>query len=247
MNTISAERSLISLFFKGLSDLFFPPSCLHCSVPLEESTFLFCQDCFENIEIIEKPLCSCCGKIFSSGNNHLCGECLQKKWHFAKARALVFYDDPVASAIVDFKFQGKKACLQTFFYIKKLSESTCDLDEPDWIIPVPLHAKRLRNRGFNQASLLAGAFFPDKRHKIINTILVRNRNTVPQTGLDGSQRRKNIRKAFLLCDNKKIKGKKILLIDDVFTTGTTVDECARVLMERGAKQVEVLTFARVRV
>ncbi|MDG4475500.1 ComF family protein [Thiovibrio frasassiensis] len=115
----------------------------------------------------------------------------------------------------------------------------------DWIVPVPLHPKRLRERGFNQALLLARAFFPKDR-RITHDLLVRTRVTEPQTRFNGKARRTNLKNAFGVVKPQHIPGKKILLIDDVFTTGTTVNECARVLKKAGAADVMVLTLARVK-
>ncbi|MBI5556992.1 MAG: ComF family protein [Deltaproteobacteria bacterium] len=129
--------------------------------------------------------------------------------------------------------------------MKEQSVGCQDLISPDRIIPVPLHMNRLRQRGFNQSLLLARAFFPDQRNKIIKTALRRQRDTIAQTGLTGLSRRKNLRDAFVVEKKDDVSGKKILLIDDVFTTGTTVNECARVLKQAGAERVDVLTLARV--
>lgn len=169
---------------------------------------------------------------------------MQQKWYFTRARSLVIYNEIVARAILSFKFGGKKEALKTFRTFKELSGMPEDIAHADFIVPVPLHEKRLRKRGFNQASLLALSFFPKEKDKIKNTMLFRKRKTIPQTGLDGSSRRKNIKNAFWVKDPEKIKGKNIILIDDVFTTGTTVNECARVLVKSGAKRVDVLTLAR---
>lgn len=118
--------------------------------------------------------------------------------------------------------------------------------EFDYILPVPLHLKRLRHRGFNQALVLARAFFPEAKRKIVADLLLRHRWTDPQTGMSGSQRRENLRDAFGVACRQKIKNRRILLIDDVFTTGSTVNECARALNAAGAAQVQVFTLARVR-
>ena len=120
-----------------------------------------------------------------------------------------------------------------------------DIDQPDLIVPVPLHIKRLKKRGFNQALLLARIFFPEHHHLINFSVLQRKRNTSPQTGMDGKERRRNMKNAFVVVDERSVLGKAVLLIDDVFTTGTTVNECARVLKRSGAKEVKVLTLARV--
>lgn len=113
------------------------------------------------------------------------------------------------------------------------------------IIPVPLHAKRLRERGFNQSVLIARALFSHEKKRINTSVLQRHRWTEPQATYGGKARRKNLRNAFSVRIPAQIKGKKILLIDDVFTTGTTVNECAGVLLKAGAAEVIVFTLARV--
>jgi ComF family protein len=115
--------------------------------------------------------------------------------------------------------------------------------DADLLVPVPLHPRRLRHRGFNQALLLAGAF-PEA--EVGRETLARVRYTPPQVGLNPKQRRDNVHKAFAVPRPEEVQGKNVLLIDDLYTTGATVRECARVLRRAGAKRVEVLTVARVR-
>ncbi|MFH1215196.1 MAG: ComF family protein [Pseudomonadota bacterium] len=246
MSSIIGKMTKSGIFFReALFDLCFPPFCLSCNESLEDSRVLFCEDCFGKIKFINEPYCICCGRIYSSGENHFCSHCLKKGWHFQRARAVVIYTETVSGAIHAFKFRGRKVALHTFQKMKEQSLCCRDLVEPDIIIPVPLHSRRLRKRGFNQALLLARLFFPAEKGKIKKNLLQRQRDTISQTGLDGMARRKNMRDAFVVCLPDQVRGKNIILVDDVFTTGTTVNECARVLMSAGAKQVDVLTLARV--
>jgi len=231
--------------FAALVDLCFPPSCLNCAVSLHQSSILFCDSCLAEIKFINEPYCPCCGILFPSGENHLCAICLKKRWHFTRARAVMVYNDTAAKAILGLKFGGRKAALKTFQMFKEQCSPCQDLLAPDCIIPVPLHSNRLRQRGFNQSLLLAMVFYPEDKKKIKKTTLLRRRDTIPQTGLDGLARRKNLRDAFLVQKGTDVYGKKIVLVDDVFTTGTTVNECARALKQAGAAQVDVLTLARV--
>jgi ComF family protein len=117
------------------------------------------------------------------------------------------------------------------------------VDAADLLVPVPLHPRRLKERGFNQALLLAKAF-PDK--PLAREVLIRVRHTMPQSGLNPKERRENVKRAFTAPRPEEIKGKSVLLIDDVYTTGATVRECARILRQAGALEVAVLTVARVR-
>lgn len=232
-------------YLRAAVDLCFPPKCLSCNTDLNDSRFLFCEDCFGLIDFVGRPYCLVCGTVFAAGDNHLCGHCLQKGWSFDRARGIVVYNETMAAAILDFKFGGRKAALQTFAGLKKMSPFAGHFSSHDLIIPVPLHIKRLRQRGFNQALLLARCFFPDRRDIVRTDILLRRKNTIPQTGLDGVLRRKNLKNAFYVADPQMICGRRILLIDDVFTTGTTVNECAKMLKKEGAAEVDVLTLARV--
>ena len=114
----------------------------------------------------------------------------------------------------------------------------------DWIVPVPLHLTRLRQRGVNQAAVLARLFFAESGHRICPDGLIRLRNTVAQTDLRGSERRKNLKRAFQVRSGYNFLNSNVCLVDDVFTTGTTVSECSKILKQHGANQVKVLTLAR---
>jgi len=120
-----------------------------------------------------------------------------------------------------------------------------ELAEPDLIIPVPLHLSRLRERGYNQSLLICRNLFAERKRDIDPFILKRSRPTMSQTGMNGRERRRNLKNAFTVRNRERIRGRRIILVDDVFTTGTTVNECARTLYRAGAAQVDVLTLARV--
>jgi len=228
-------------------DIFFPECCLACSTGLKRRQDIsFCQSCLQNVRLIRTPLCTTCGKPFekSAGESHLCGYCLTHGWHFTQARAVVYYQTPVAEAVKGFKYNGKMYGLETFAALARQYYLYHPFPEPDLILPVPLHSKRLRKRGFNQALVLGRKLFSKSKEKIDPHILDRPQWTRPQTGLKGTERRRNVKNAFRVKKPEKIKNKKILLVDDVFTTGATVNECARILLKSKAAEVEVFTFAR---
>jgi ComF family protein len=187
-----------------------------------------------------------CGKPFAQayGANHLCSCCLQTGWYFKQARAVVCYKPPVTEALKMFKYRGKMHVLATFGVLSQQYFQHHPLQQPDIIVPVPLHKKRLRQRGFNQSLIIGRKIFPEWRERIDPHILERHAWTQPQTGLSGAERRRNVRNAFMVRRPEKIKNKKVLLVDDVFTTGATVNECARVLRKNKAAVVDVFTFAR---
>ena len=214
-----------------------------------------CDGCVKGFLPVESPLCSSCGIMFKSreGADHVCGECLTAPKHFRTARAAGVYGGPLMALIHSYKYREKLqlarplAILLFSSFIQFWDRQSIDL-----ILPVPLHIKKHRMRGFNQAfqlgrqwPRLTEAVWPGSipfhmdRH-----LLVRNRWTEPQTGLGRKQRKANIKNAFSVTDASKLDDKNVLLIDDVYTTGATVGECAKVLLRSGAKHVDVLTLAR---
>jgi ComF family protein len=196
--------------------------------------------------MLSEPFCSMCGKPFAQayGTNHLCSYCLKSGWYFKQARAVVCYKPPVTEALKIFKYRGKMHVLATFGALSQKYFQRQPVQQPEIIVPVPLHTKRLRQRGFNQALILCRKIFPEWRGMIDPHILERHSWTQPQTGLSGKERRRNVQNAFKVRRPEKIKNKRILLVDDVFTTGATVNECARILVKNKANVVDVFTFAR---
>ena len=214
-----------------------------------------CPDCLAKLTTVESPLCTCCGLPFNNrqGQDHYCGDCLEAGQEFGIARASLVYDPIITSIIHCFKYKGKIQLAQP---LGELLLTTFirfwDPESIDMILPVPLHPSRLRRRGFNQASLLIRNWhrIADRSSydlssiRIEDDILIRTSPTVPQSVLGRGQRAGNIKNAFGLEGGTTIKGEKILLIDDVYTTGATVNECGRLLFISGAQQVDVLTLAR---
>jgi len=160
------------------------------------------------------------------------------------ARAVISYKDPAADLIHAFKYRGQTSGFSTFKALWELSAARDDLELFDLILPVPLHLKRLQERGFNQAKLLAEIFFADSKDLIHSDLLLRVENTPHQVNLSGEVRRQNLKNAFAVAKKDKVLAKRVLLVDDVFTTGATVDECARVLRQAGASHIQVVTLAR---
>ena len=233
-------------FGLNVLEFFLPRLCLFCGAAVgEEAAVAVCPECAARIEWMASPLCTCCGRVFASrdGADRACGDCQKEAPPFALARAAAIYDGPVATAITHFKFGRQMAYLpvmQSWLRRPICMELVADAD---LLTPVPLHPRRLKQRGFNQAWLLAQAF---PAAPLARDALVRLRHTVPQVGLNPKERRDNVKGAFGVPAPDRVKGKHVLLIDDLFTTGATVRECARVLRRAGARRVEVLTVARVR-
>jgi ComF family protein len=237
-------------WWHALIDFFFPPRCSFCGENREDKNPAgICSACFGQIRKVAHPRCPRCGVGFATdlGEDHLCSDCLGGNGHFSKARALAHYEGIMPEIISRFKYRGDSRLA------KPLGDLLADYGEPDFsfrdyllVIPVPLHPHRLRRRGFNQSLLLARRISRRYSLPLNFTALRRLRATAPQTELSGAERQKNIRGAFAVFKEQTIAEKSILLIDDVFTTGATVEECAKVLLQAGANRVDVLTLARAR-
>jgi ComF family protein len=230
---------------QAVKDLLFPPRCLACDKQLGRYRLpLLCNTCRPLLSPVVSPLCPCCGTPFPAGEDHLCGECLGDGFAFDYARSIFLYREPVSSLLVQFKFGGKLTGLVTLAELTKQAAGENLFKEPDLVLPVPLHIKRLRSRGFNQSLLLARSCFPKWQGKIRTDLLLRHQPTIPQTSLSGRARRNNLKGAFSIHRPEEIAGRNILLVDDVFTSGSTLHECAKTLAKAGAARIETFTLAR---
>ncbi len=215
-----------------------------------------CPCCIEDFTPLRSPYCSRCGEPFKSrhSGDHLCGDCITRKKHFLSARAFAVYDGAILKLIHAYKYKGRTrlakplAMLLYDTFVRHFSNSDIDT-----ALAVPLHSKRLRKRGFNQAllmirhlqSILQNTNRTGEPKITLGTeALVRSKDTLTQTGLERSRRIKNMKNAFAVKSFKQVAGKNVLLVDDVYTTGSTVEECARVLDNAGASGIYVLTLAR---
>lgn len=219
---------------------------------------LLCDACRAAFQPVRSPLCPCCGIMFPSrqGRDHLCGQCSTAGHWFTASRAAGQYQGPLRDMLHHLKFGGRVRLARPLgtlvFCVYKTAWPTGAIDV---VVPVPLHRRRFRQRGFNQAYLLVhhwpllfqshGA--ATEKPRILKQALMRCRSTPFQTGLGRSERLSNLKDAFALTPGTAVAGKSVLLVDDVMTTGTTVDACAKVLVNAGASRVDVLTLARAMV
>lgn len=254
-------------WFSGLSELVFPPVCLVCRDPLSENERHICSDCRKRISLITSPLCTQCGRPFSTADDrdHLCGGCIASPPPFDVARSLGVYGDALLALIQLFKYHRRFHLAETM--VRLMTDASypgLNPSEFDVIVPVPLHKKRLRERGYNQSLLLARGLGERWGVPVDGRGLLRIRWTEPQVTLTPGEREKNVRGAFAVREKRgsgrpgavsgfmrrsrvssSYEDASVLLVDDVYTTGATVRECARVLSRAGARRVGVLTTARV--
>ncbi|MFQ5972627.1 MAG: ComF family protein [Alphaproteobacteria bacterium] len=223
-----------------------PPQCLACSVPVETSGSM-CGDCWREIDFIAPPLCVTCGLPFEydHGASALCGACTRERPPFGHARAAMRYGDVSARLIIGFKHGDRTHGAPAFARLMARAGSDL-LPQTDLIVPVPLHRWRLAARKYNQAAMLAQALARLCDVPAAVDHLVRIRRTSSQGRMSASARRRNVRGAFAVRADatSRIEGRRLLLVDDVYTTGATVTECSRALLEAGAEAVDVLTLAR---
>lgn len=230
-----------------LLDVFLPPLCHICRSFIPNSDVLhICPTCSEKLPIMASPLCSVCGIPFSgAGQDHRCGNCLTHPPHYDRAWSAFLYKDSIRDLIHSFKYDrtthlSHPLALMTVGRMNGLLDSC----EPEVIVPVPLHRSRLRQRGFNQAILLGNKISRRLSLPMYVDALTRTRPTKPQISLSVAERALNVRDAFTLRRADLVDGKQVLLLDDVMTTGSTMNECARVLKKGGATAVIAATVAR---
>lgn len=236
----------------------FPADCRICGEPLIRISRLpVCDACLDAIRPIGEGVCSVCGQRLLSMHFHdslgeaRCGLCRRLEQPFVKAAAYGSFEGGLRELIHMLKYQQVRPAANVLG--RMLAEVMAVL-EPNWsdakvlVIPVPLYVAKLRQRGFNQSELIAKAALKGvgsrSRYTLCTDLLVRIRETQSQIGLSSHQRRENMRGAFRVGDREKMSGREVLLVDDVFTTGTTASECARVLRRAGAERVWVATVAR---
>jgi competence protein ComFC len=241
LGTIMLALELVS----GLVDFFFPRLCLVCMERLGEDEEVICDGCRKEMPEIAKPVCPVCGAGARKLSAKKCYDCPKPPTFFDRARARYQYGGILPEAIQKMKYKKRIEAIEVFGKLLFLYWKQEMDDKPvDCIIPVPLHASRERHRGFNQSEMIAEVLTKYSGVPTVVDVLLRTRPTKTQTGLLPEERRKNVEGAFAVSYPPVVKDKHILLIDDVYTTGSTANECARMLKDAGCTSVTVLTLAR---
>lgn len=230
-----------------LLDAVLPPRCLACGAAVARQGGL-CVACWTRLVFVAPPQCACCGIPFSFAVDPgaRCPECLVTPPAFQCARAVFVYDAASRPLVTGFKFGDRIHAAEAYGqWLARAGQEL--LAEADGLVPVPLHWWRLFRRRYNQAALLAGALARISGVPLRLDGLCRHRPTSPQTGLLREKRQRNVRAAFAVPPQVRpqLVGARLILVDDVLTTGATANECARTLLDAGAQRVDVLTLARV--
>ncbi len=231
---------------KNLLQLIYPNKCLSCQEVISYDAN-FCPSCWQSLEYIKSPFCKICAFPFELQiitTEKICANCLTKKQYFDETIAIYCYNETIGKAIANFKYRD-----QTYFakiFAKNLKNiAQQQINQSDIICAVPIHYNKLKIRQFNQSILLA-KFLDNK--KLIHDLIYKIADKKSQVKLTKKQRLKNLKNSFKINPRyeKKLKDKTVILVDDVITTGTTINSVAKILKQNGAKKIIVLAIARVK-
>ncbi len=225
-----------------LLDMLYPARCPICTEIIVPKNKMICDACKEQLVYISEPRCKRCSKPIEDEEREYCSDCDKKKFHYNKGYAVWLYNDVMKNSIAAYKYRGKKE--YSNFYIHemlRLYRSKLLGLSIDAIVPVPIHRSKYLERGFNQAELLAKGIGRDLNVPVYTKLLVRNKKTLPQKKLNNKERLKNLSDAFAIeeqvLNTGSIPIKKVLLVDDIYTTGSTVEACSSLLKAYGIDEI----------
>lgn len=228
--------------FQTILDIIYPVRCPICGEIVIPKGNKVCKDCKNKLPYISEPRCKKCSKPIEHEEKEYCSDCQRKNFHFDKGYAVWVYDEAMKHSVSNFKYHSKKEYAKFYTQemvglygdrIKKLS--------PDLIVPIPIHRSKYLERGYNQADILACGIGKELGIPVLSNLLVRTKKTLPQKKLSDKERLRNLQEAFQFNENaanfyhKKIS--KVLLVDDIYTTGSTIEACANVLKSQGTKEI----------
>ena len=228
------------MIWKKSLDLLFSPRCAVCDGLLTQEEKGICGKCRKLLSYVEEPRCFRCGKTVADPEEEYCGDCRKRKHFFERGFPLLLYVPPVSDAMAAMKYRGRAE--YAAFYGKMLALNFGKIWHGlgiEGIVPVPVHKKRLKERGYNQAELLAEAVEEETGIPLLTGCLIRGESTKAQKKLSREERFANLRSAFQ--PGEKAPPDVVLLVDDIYTTGATADACAEVLLRAGAKRVFLTT------
>ena len=226
-----------------LTDILYPRRCPVCDaiIPVKEEKI--CPACRNKLIVIREPICKKCGKILENEEEEYCSDCRKRNLYYNEGRAVFLYDDNMRRSIYQFKYNNKRE--YAGFYANEILKVLAK-DIKRWrgeaLIPIPIHKKKRKARGFNQAEVLAGELAGDLQISVRNDIIIREKNTSAQKLLTLQERQNNLKNAFKIVNND-VKLNSIILIDDIYTTGCTINEAAKLLKKTGISNIYFICIA----
>lgn len=225
---------------KKIIKLLYPSTCIFCGKLCEEG---ICDTCRRKVVYIKEPRCKRCGKPIHSKEEEFCYDCRKGEFHYEQGRSLWLHKPPVSGSIYAFKYKNRRVYGEVYGKeMAKHFEKWIRMWEIDLIVPVPLYKKKQRKRGFNQAAIVAEELGKRLGIPVDSSLVIREKETTPQKELGQRSRRKNLKKAFRVVKQEE-KNRKVLIIDDIYTTGSTIDSIAEILEKAGYEKIYFLTIS----
>ncbi len=233
---------------KAVKDYIFPNACLSCRNLIDENAFL-CLDCWKETELIGQNICNKCGDPleFEIENELICGRCIRQMPIFNKSVSVFIFKGVTKEIIHKFKYEDQLHIAKKMVKLMLLKGQNL-IEDSEIIAPVPMHFFKVLKRNYNQSAILAREIAENTDLSYVGDLLVKTKNTKPQFSLKYNERMQNLKDSFKTQHKylDLIKGKNILLIDDVTTTGATLNSCAKTLLDSGCKSVNVITLAKTK-
>lgn len=232
---------------QAILNMLYPVRCPICRDVVTPKDRRICISCENKLQLITEPRCKKCSKPIEQDQCEYCSDCERKDYHFEHGYSLWIYDSGIKKSIADFKYRYKKE--NADYYVEEIIKQYGDVISrlsPDALVPVPIHKSKFRERGYNQAEIIANGIGKKLNIPVLPQLLIRNKKTLPQKQLSDKERLKNLQEAFIF--NKEeasnyLNGlNEILLVDDIYTTGSTIEACTNVLMKNGIKHVYFITL-----
>ncbi|MDE7422490.1 MAG: ComF family protein [Lachnospiraceae bacterium] len=226
---------------KKIWNLIYPPRCPLCGEIIKGNQKLACDNCYEELEYIDEPRCKCCSKAIAQEEAEYCYDCSRKEFYFESGVALWNYSSQMKQSLAMFKYHNRKEYGEFYGeeFVRMYGDALTNL-EPDACIPVPVHWTRYIERGYNQAAVIANQIGKRLDIPVVDDLLIRTKKTIAQKQLDDKGRIQNLQGAFAVSEKWKraeCNMKRVVIIDDIYTTGSTINACAKALKQQGIKEV----------
>ena len=237
------NKNHLEKYLDKIISVIYPRHCPVCEEIVSPTGRMFCKDCIRKLSFVKTPVCLKCGKEIFDAQKEYCEDCAKRKKSYEYGMALLNYDELTEKIMINIKYHNKRE------YIKALSKllvsrygSEILKLKVDVLLPIPVHKKRLRQRGYNQSELITKEVAKELNLSYSEDVLVRNKNTKAQKELSPEQRLANLSAAFA-CSEEAKRYRKVLLVDDIYTTGSTIEACTRLLKEKGVREVYYVSLA----